>query len=493
MKLLTIAGGGPGNEALMLPRARAAVNAAGYVFADQRYAGLVTHGRMEVFGKILHTVERIREKLEECDVTVIVSGDPLFYSLTRTLQRRLPEARIRIIPGIGSLQYLAARCGRTTEDAVFLSAHGRELSASALLDQVRSHEGVYLLCDREHHPGYIAGLLSAGGLGSVTMCVGSRLSYEDEQIVEGTAESFQGQTFANLCVVGIFGGGGALATPEDGVPCDCKAVACPALEGSDLPSDSGTLSTDQPLGMGDHGAGGNSALLCDGDFIRDKVPMTREEVRWAILGKLQLHGGAVVWDIGAGTGSVSMECGRMLKMLGLAAAADAPNRTPQPAGNELAASAADAVGPDQTPQPSDVKPSAAAGSGAVYAVERNADAIRLIEQNKEKFGLENIHVIHGDALDCIGSLPVPDCVFIGGSGRELGQLLAHIRGLGRGIRVVTACVTLETVSDAMAAYESSLWQTTEMVQINIGRGRQLGSYHVIDGSHPVTLFCGVTA
>lgn len=476
MKLLTIAGGGPGNAALMVPEARAAVDSAGYVFADQRYAGLVTHGRMEVFGKILHTVERIREKLEECDVTVIVSGDPLFYSLTRTLQRRLPEAKIRIIPGIGSLQYLAARCGRTTEDAVFLSAHGRSLSAKELLDQVRSHEGVYLLCDREHHPGYIAGLLSSGGLGAVTMCVGSRLSYEDEQITEGTAESFQGQTFADLCVVGIFGGGGAPSA---------AAVA------------------------------EYSALLCDGDFIRDKVPMTREEVRWAILGKLQLHGGDVVWDIGAGTGSVSMECGRMLKMLGLAAAMGdwKPNRASQPSGDELAVSAVVAVGENLASQQSDAKmftvPEAgrqnripqlscaelamsASTFGAVYAVERNADAIRLIEQNKDKFGLENIQVIHGDALDCIGSLPVPDCVFIGGSGRELGQLLAHIRGLGRGIRVVTACVTLETVSDAMAAYEDSLWQTTEMIQINIGRGRQLGSYHVIDGSHPVTLFCGVT-
>lgn len=436
MKLLTIAGGGPGNEAFMLPEARAAVDAAGYVFADQRYAGLVSHGRMEVFGKILHTVERIREKLEECDVTVIVSGDPLFYSLTRTLQRRLPEAKIRIIPGIGSLQYLAAQCGRTTEAAVFLSAHGRDLSDRELLENVRSHGSVYLLCDREHHPGYIAGLLEAGGLGDTAMCVGSRLSYEDEQIAEGTARSFQGQTFEDLCVVGIFGGGAAT--------CDSPGA--------------------QGVSVCDRCAPG--ALLCDADFIRANVPMTREEVRWAILGKLRLHGGAVVWDIGAGTGSVSMECGRMLKMLGLAAAVDA--------------SSAYAVERN-------------VDTGSVYAVEHNSDAVRLIEQNKEKFGLENIRVIHGDALACVGRLPVPDCVFIGGSGRELGQLLAHIRGLGRGIRVVTACVTLETVSDAMAAYDSSLWQDTEMVQINIGRGRQLGSYHVIDGSHPVTLFCGVTA
>ena len=482
MYRLTIAGGGPGSEAFVLPEARAAIDTAGYVFADKRYAHFVKHDRVEIFGKVMETVERIGEKLQCCDVTVIVSGDPLFFSLTKTIRRALPDVELKIIPGIGSLQYLAARCNKTTENAAFISAHGRELNADELICDVKNHNGVYLLCDKKNHPGYIAGLLVSGGLGDAQMYVGSRLSYEDEVIIEGSAFNLSDRQYDDLCVAAIFYEATSSQRPTASLELEKSAYvlqkssesekSASERPSSDLENAASELSfcSDSEKKAAEAATPGGSAafsssdtvdtykipaaLLNDEAFIRSKVPMTREEVRWAILGKLRLQPGDILWDIGAGTGSVTMECGRMLTLLG---------------------------------------PASGNGSrlGQVYAVERNADAIELIEKNKARFGLENIHIIKGDAIECVKSFPKPDCVFIGGSGRELKDLLGFIKGLGSHIRVITACVTMETIAQALEAYDHT-WANVDMIQINIGRGKALGSYHVMDGSHPVTLFCGKT-
>ncbi len=454
MNILTIAGCGPGSDTFVLPKARQAIEKAGYVFADKRYVHLVKHERMEIFGKVMDTVARIGAKLEECDVTVIVSGDPLFYSLTKTIRKALPDVEMKIIPGIGSLQYLAACCNKTTENAAFFSAHGRTLDAGELTRDVKNYDGVYLLCDKNNHPGYIARLLVSGGLGDALMYVGSRLSYEDEAIIHGTADELCNRSFDALCVVAVFYGG--------------AAARIDGTSGND--ADAGTPGAACALGC----ATDTGALLNDRDFIRDKVPMTREEVRWAILGKLRLQDGDVMWDIGAGTGSVTMECARMLTLLGAAS-------------NQNAQS--DSV-PQKSMQTESVS-STLIPTGQVYAVERNAAAVGLIEKNKERFNLNNVHIIQGDALECVKSLPKPDCVFIGGSGRELKELLGYIRGLGSHIRVITACVTMETIAEALTFYDD-IWANVDMIQINIGRGKALGSYHVMDGSHPVTLFYGET-
>ena len=141
-------------------------------------------------------------------------------------------------------------------------------------------------------------------------------------------------------------------------------------------------------------------------------------------------------------------------------------------------------------------PAAAQGILAVAVSYTHLDVykrqVELIKKNKEQFHLDNMTVLLGNAIEQIKSLPVPDCVFIGGSGKELANLLGMIGRLKRGIRVVTACVTLETFYEAGNAYKALAYDDTDMVQLQISRAKTLGSYHIMDASHPVTLYYGIT-
>lgn len=125
--------------------------------------------------------------------------------------------------------------------------------------------------------------------------------------------------------------------------------------------------------------------------------------------------------------------------------------------------------------------------GQVHSVERDGDAVALIKKNREKFAAGNLTVYHGDAVEQIAGLPVPDRVFIGGSGGKLDEILALIAGFDRKIRVCIAAVTLETIAEAgeiLGRYD----ETYDVIQATIGRGRKIGSYHIMDTNNPVMLF-----
>ena len=417
MNQLVIIGGGPGNEKYILPAASEAMETADFVFADRRFIDQVTNPNKDIFGSLSQLPQRIREKLAQGSVAVVVSGDPLFYSLTRLLKANFPEESVTIIPGIGSLGYFAAKCQRTVEQAVYFSAHGRDLSVDTICSAAMDGKDVYLLCDKDHDPAWVARGLVEKGLGHMTVAAGSTLSYPDERIVTAPAAKVAKMTFDPLSVAAVFG------------------------------RESGDKEGTQPVLPGQRtGQKPERSLLCDDAFIRDQTPMTREEVRWIILGKLGLMPGDTVWDIGAGTGSVSVECARFLQGSG----------------------------------------------GQVYSVERSLRAVALLKKNREKFGLDNMHILEGDAMEQIPSLPVPQKVFIGGSGRELKDILAFICRLGRNIKVVTACVTMETQSEALSAYARLGFCDVDMVQVQISRAKPLGSYHILESGHPILLCMGRT-
>ena len=326
---------------------------------------------------------------------VLLSGDIGFYSGAKKLYdaiertEGLEQMEIYPVSGISSVVYFCGKLGVSWEDVHLLSLHGRKQN---LIDAVKYHEKVFVLCGEKDGIPKICCKLKEYGLGDVKVAVGTDLSYEQERIVQGTAESLMKEDFAPLSVL-------LICNPD----------------------------VKKRIGHG----------LDDDLFLRGKVPMTKSEVRSISLSKLRLHKDAVVWDVGAGTGSVSIEAASLAK------------------------------------------------DGVVYAIEKKDEAIDLLEQNKRKFGTDNLEIIKGLAPEALEGLPAPTHAFIGGSSGNLKEILEVLLEQNPRVRVVINAIALETVAEAMQCLKSMAFTDVDIAQVSVAKGKKLGSYEMMMGQNPV--------
>lgn len=394
MLKVNIIGIGPGNPDLLTGAARQAIADSNILIGDKRMlAPFAENGKMLYDTIKTSDIVRIATAADaQKDIlAVLVSGDVGFFSLAKTISGKLPECNCVRYCGISSLVYFASKLNLSWDDAKIVSMHGRSQNLIAAVNQ---NQKVFSLTGGENSVQALCAKLCSHGMGQVQVYVGENLSYPEEKITSGTAEQISALQFPSLSVMMILN--------KDAV------TFSPTVHG-----------------------------LADDLFMRSKVPMTKQEVRSVSMSKLKPKATDIIYDIGAGTGSCSVE----LALL--------------------------------------------ANKGKVWAFERNPVAVELLGKNKSLFGLENIEIIAGEALENIKEMPAPDCVFVGGSGGDLCQMLDIIYAKNSDCRVVVNAITVETLAEVAAYYKEHKDYTLEIVNVFVARGKHLGNYNLMMAQNPV--------
>lgn len=332
-------------------------------------------------GPVSEWLAKLRE--DGRHTVVLASGDPLFYGIGGLLARELGA---EIVPGISSVQLAFARVGESWQDAYVTSIHGR--SMKGLAQRIDGRQKVALLTDEKNNPVTIAKYLLEYGMTEYWMFVGENLGGENERTAWYELEE--------------------LAAPAEGGELAFSPLNVVVLLRK--PGFSGAVRNDTSIGIPDEA------------FMQrkpDKGLITKREVRVLSLSKLALREDSIVWDVGACTGSVSIEAAKLARY------------------------------------------------GSVYAVEKNHDDLKNCWANMRKFRTD-FTLVHAKAPEGLDLFPAPDAVFIGGSGGELRDIVhlacSKLRPQGR---IVVNAATVETLYDTLKAFEEEDFAVeTTMLQIS---------------------------
>ncbi|MBE0598281.1 MAG: precorrin-6y C5,15-methyltransferase (decarboxylating) subunit CbiE [Desulfuromonadales bacterium] len=355
-------------------------------------------GQRVAIGDNLAEVLEILERTGKRAV-VLASGDPLFFGIGRYLLRNLPPEELEFVPNVSSVQYAFAKIKEPWDNAVFVSAHGRSLKGA--VDRIVANDKAAVLTDDINTPVAIATELIRRGRDGFAAYLCENLGTADERIIATDVKGLLEIKAAPLNVLVLIK---EYEAPGEYVPV---------------------------LGIPDE------------EFATVKKLITREEIRVITLAKLKLRHDMVLWDIGAGSGSVAIEADQLL-----------PN-------------------------------------GRVFAVERNAQCRDFIRENLKRFNARNVTLVEGEAPECLEALPDPDRVFVGGSGGNLWEILEAADGrLPAGGRIVLNAVTLDTLTAATEFFESSGYQV-EVTTVNIARTRPLTDYKMFEAYNMVFVVVGV--
>lgn len=329
------------------------------------------------------------------NAVLVYSGDTGFYSGASSMMEKLEAlgVRARVLPGLSSIQLLAAALGRPWQGWNLVSAHGRTCDPVAECMQGRP---TFFLTGGSEDPATLCAQLEAEGFGDVQGVVGQCLGTPEEKIFRGSVKELAAGRFNSLSVL--------LVEAVEGLP--RRAPGLP-----------------------------------DEAFERGDVPMTKQEVRAAVLAKLAVRPEDILWDVGAGTGSVSVEL------------------------------------------------ALAAPRGRVYAVECRPEGCALIKANREKFRTRNLVLVEGLAPAALLDLPAPDAVFIGGSKGSLAAIVDAALDKNPDARICVSAIALESLSAAVAALTAK-GRTVQVSQIAVSRAKAVGGLHLMMAQNPIYLITG---
>lgn len=329
------------------------------------------------------------------NAVLVYSGDTGFYSGASSMMEKLEAlgVRARVLPGLSSIQLLAAALGRPWQGWNLVSAHGRTCDPVAECMQGRP---TFFLTGGSEDPATLCAQLAAEGFGDVQGVVGQCLGTPEEKLFRGSVKELAAGRFNSLSVL-LVEAAEVLPRRAPGLP--------------------------------------------DEAFERGDVPMTKQEVRAAVLAKLAVRPEDILWDVGAGTGSVSVEL------------------------------------------------ALAAPRGRVYAVECRPEGCALIKANREKFRTRNLVLVEGLAPAALSDLPAPDAVFIGGSKGSLAAIVDAALDKNPDARICVSAIALESLSAAVAALTAK-GRTVQVSQIAVSRAKAVGGLHLMMAQNPIYLITG---
>ena len=406
---IELCGIGMGDQSVMTVEVAEAIHRADIILGAERmirpYTPILEKQPLYRAEQIIPYLKKLKNRTDivyshrNLHVAVLFSGDSGFYSGTQSLFHKLQEEQnagsmegtVRILPGISSVSYLSSLIGESYHDSQVLSVHGR--TVTTLIRKISESSKTFLLTNGAESIQTLGTELCKAGMYECEITIGIQLSYPEQNIfVMSPSECM---TFDQKGLITCF-----IKNPH---PESLKAC---------------------------HG-------IPDSEFIREKVPMTKEEVREVSICKLRLKKDSVVYDIGSGTGSIAIEMAELSD---------------------------------------DIK---------VFAIEKKPEAVALITQNREKFGLQNIEVVEAKAPDGLSDLPAATHAFIGGSSGQLKDILENLCHINPKMRVVMNAVSLETICEIKACMEMFPVTDVEMIQMQVNRTRKAGNYHLMNAENPV--------
>jgi len=387
-RTVTIVGVGMGDPSSLTEASKKAIDEADILIGASRMIGPYRKRTLNEY-----RTEKVLRFLDESpdlkNIAILVSGDTGFQSAAKNIFDSIDRDRfeIKVLPGISSISYLCSRIGQSWDDAHLMSAHG--IDANIIGNVVRRKKVISLLEGSESAKRLCEDLIEYGL--NVNVTIGQDLGSDKESIVSGKPSDIVDHGFGTLCIA--------------------------------------LIENENPIGY--------SPGIDDGEFIRGDAPMTKCEIRALSVSKLNLNEDSIVYDIGAGTGSVSIEMALR------------------------------------------------STNGKVFAIEKEGDSVELILKNKRKFKTHNLNVIKGLAPDAMAGLPTPTHAFIGGSSGNMREILGCILEKNKDVRIVINSITLETMSEVLGCIEELGLVEEETISVSVSKAKKVGRFHMMNALNPI--------